>query len=45
MTSKCDMGLTVGETVDLTGTIKKFDEYMNIRQTHLTRCNVKKVEE
>ena len=44
MTSKCDMGLTVGETVDLTGTIKKFDEYMGISQTHLTRCLVKKVE-
>lgn len=45
MTSKCDMGLTVGETVDLTGTIKKFDEYMGISQTHLTRCLVKKVGE
>ena len=44
MTSKCDMGLTVGETVDLTGTIKKFDEYMGVNQTHLTRCIVKKVE-
>ena len=44
MTSKCDMGLTVGETVDLTGTIKKFDEYMGIRNTYLTRCLVKKVE-
>lgn len=45
MTSKCNMGLTVGETVDLTGTIKKFDEYMGVAQTHLTRCLVKKVEE
>lgn len=45
MTSKCDMGLTVGETVDLTGTIKKFDEYMGIRNTYLTRCLVKKVGE
>ena len=44
MTSKCDLNLTVGETVDLTGTIKKFDEYMGISQTHLTRCIVKKVE-
>lgn len=44
MTSKCDMGLTVGETVDLTGTIKKFDEYMGIKNTYLTRCIVKKVE-
>lgn len=45
MTSKCDLGLAVGETVDLTGTIKKFDEYMGVAQTHLTRCLVKKVEE
>lgn len=44
MTSKCDLNLTVGETVDLTGTIKKFDEYMGVSQTHLTRCLVKKVE-
>ena len=44
MTSKCDLGLAVGETVDLTGTIKKFDEYMGVNQTHLTRCIVKKVE-
>lgn len=45
MTSKCDMGLTVGETVDLTGTIKKFDEYLGIKITYLTRCIVKKVGE
>ena len=45
MTSKCDLGLAVGETVDLTGTIKKFDEYMGVAQTYLTRCLVKKVEE
>ena len=44
MTSKCDLGLAVGETVDLTGTIKKFDEYMGVNQTHLVRCIVKKVE-
>ena len=43
MTSKCDMGLTVGETVDLTGTIKKFDEYMGTKNTYLTRCIIKKV--
>ena len=45
MTSKCDLSLTVGETIDLTGTIKKFDEYMGINQTHLTRCVIKKVGE
>ena len=45
MTAKCDLDLTAGETVDLTGTIKKFDEYMGIKQTHLTRCVVKKIEE
>ena len=43
MTSKCDMGLTVGEAVDLTGTIKKFDEYMGTKNTYLTRCIIKKV--
>lgn len=43
MTSKA-MDLTAGETVDLTGTIKKFDEYMGVNQTHLTRCIIKKVE-
>ena len=44
MTSKCDLNLTVGETVDLTGTIKKFDEYMGIKNTYLTRCSIKKIE-
>ncbi len=44
MTSKCDLNLAVGDTVDLTGTIKKFDEYMGVKQTHLTRCIVKKIE-
>jgi len=45
ITSKCNMNLVVGDTVDLTGTIKKFDEYMGVAQTYLTRCLVKKVEE
>ena len=44
MTAKCDLDLTAGETVDLTGTIKKFDEYMGIKTTYLTRCIVKKIE-
>lgn len=44
MTSKA-LDIAVGETVDLTGTIKKFDEYMGEKQTHLTRCIVKTVEE
>ena len=44
MTSKCELGFAVGDTVDLTGTIKKFDEYMGINQTHLTRCIVKPIE-
>jgi hypothetical protein len=43
MTSKCNTDFAVGDTVDLTGTIKKFDEYMGVAQTHLTRCIVKKV--
>ena len=45
ITSKCNMNLAVGDTIDLTGTIKKFDEYMGVAQTYLTRCLVKKVEE
>ena len=45
MTSKCDVNLAIGTTVDLTGTIKKFNEYMGIHQTFLTRCVIKKVEE
>lgn len=38
MTTKNNLNLTVGETVDLTGTIKKFDEYMGVHNTYLTRC-------
>ena len=44
MTSK-GLNVTVGETVDLTGTIKKFDEYMGIKNTYLTRCIVKEMKE
>lgn len=45
MTAKCDLDLSVGEVVNLTGTIKKFDEYMGVKQTHLSRCIIKKVGE
>jgi len=45
MTSKCIVNLLVGDTVDLTGTIKKFDEYMGVKNTYLTRCVIKKVED
>lgn len=34
-----------GDTIDLTGTIKKFDEYAGVNQTYLTRCIVKKIEQ
>lgn len=44
MSSKCNVDFSVGDTVDLTGTIKKFDEYMGIKNTYLTRCIVKVVE-
>lgn len=43
MTSKCNLDLSVGDTVDLTGTIKKFDEYMGEKNTYLTRCIVKNI--
>jgi hypothetical protein len=42
MTSK-GLDIAVGDTIDLTGTIKRFDEYMGIRNTYLTRCLIKKV--
>ena len=45
MSSKCDVDFSIGDTVDLTGTIKKFDEYMGVKNTYLTRCIVKKVKE
>lgn len=45
MTSKCDLDLAAGDTVDLTGTIKSFDEYMGVKNTYLTRCAVKKITE
>lgn len=44
MTSKT-LTVAVGETVDLTGTIKKFDEYMGVKNTYLTRCIVNKIGE
>ncbi len=43
MTSKSNLNLSVGDIVDLTGTIKKFDEYLGIKQTHLSRCIIKKI--
>ena len=45
MTSKSNLDISIGETVDLTGTIKKFDEYMGVKQTHLSRCLIKKMGE
>lgn len=44
MTSKY-LEIEAGDTIDLTGTIKKFDEYAGINQTYLTRCIVKKIEQ
>ena len=43
MSTKCDVDFALGDTVDLTGTIKKFDEYMGQRITYLTRCVVKPI--
>lgn len=39
MTTK-DLGLEVGTTVDLCGTIKGFEEYNGTLQTQITRCKV-----
>lgn len=35
---------SVGDLVDLTGTIKKFDEYMGDKITHLSRCRIVKIQ-
>lgn len=35
---------SVGDLVELTGTIKKFDEYMGDKITHLSRCHIVKVD-
>lgn len=43
MTTKGMSNLSIGQTVDLTGTIKKFEEYMGVKNTYLTRCIVKKI--
>ena len=45
MTAKNDAQLAVGDVVDLTGTIKKFEEYMGVKTTYLTRCTIKKINE
>lgn len=44
MTSKALEEFSIGETVDLTGTIKKFEEYDGVKNTYLTRCIVKAVD-
>lgn len=44
MTTKA-LDLSIGDTIDLTGTIKKFDEYMGVKITYLTRCIIKKIGE
>ncbi len=43
MTSKSDLNLSIGDVIDLTGTIKKFDEYLGVKQTHLNRCKINKI--
>lgn len=44
ITSSVHTELAVGDVVDLTGTVKKFDEYNGVYQTYLSRCIVKKME-
>lgn len=43
MTSSCKDDIAVGDTVDLTGTIKKFEEYAGVKNTYLSRCIVKPI--
>lgn len=38
-----DLDLEKGVTVDLTGTVKKFEEFRGVKTTHITRCIVKEV--
>ena len=45
MTAKALPDMTVGNTVDLTGTIKEFNEYLGVKNTYLTRCVVQKIDE
>ena len=40
ITTKILTGINVGDTVDITGTIKNFNEYLGERQTVLSRCLV-----
>lgn len=35
------LAVAVGDVINLTGTIKKFDEYLGVKNTYLTRCIVK----
>ena len=44
MTSKSNLSLVIGDFVDLTGTIKNFNEYQGVKNTYLTRCTIKKIE-
>lgn len=42
ITSKCIEDISIDEDIFLTGTIKKFEQYMGICNTYLTRCIIKK---
>ena len=44
MTSSCKTDFEVGDTVDLTGTIKNFSEYNGVKNTYLTRCIIKPIQ-
>ena len=35
---------SIGDLIDLSGTIKKFDEYMGDKITHLSRCRIVKIQ-
>ena len=43
MTPK-SLDIAAGNTVDLTGTIKKFEEYMGVKNTYLNRCIVEVID-
>ena len=40
-----DKDFTVGKAYNLTGTVKKFEEYKGVKTTQLSRCIIKEIEE
>lgn len=41
--TQCDLPLEYGTVVDLSGTVKRHEEFRGVKTTHLSRCVVKEV--